>query len=124
MTRRASEHFSRTKGQPTRRTFRDMAAPDDVPITLRRGEAGETFAAGDPQLALEGWSNRRQRRFSEGIERKPPPPADLRVGRYSDGFERSPRRPATRRVGSFADGIAHHPDASWEHRIGSFADGY
>jgi hypothetical protein len=101
-----------------------VAAPDDMSITPRRGDAGETIAAGDPELALAGRSSRRPRRFSEGIERKPPPPADLRVGRYSDGCERSPRRPATRRVGNFADGIAHHPDASWERRIGSFADGF
>ena len=87
-------------------------------------DAGEISSALDPQLALDGRTNRHRRRYSEGIEQWPPARASLRVGRFSDGAERSPRPAATRRVGSFADGIAAHPDQAWERRVGSFADGY
>jgi hypothetical protein len=87
-------------------------------------DAGEISAALDPQLALDGRTNRRRRRFSEGIEQWPPAPAALRVGRFSDGVEHWPRPAPTLRVGSFADGIATHPEEAWERRVGSFADGY
>jgi hypothetical protein len=87
-------------------------------------EAGEISPALDPQLALDGRTNRRRRRFSEGIELWPPTAAALRVGRFSDGVERWPRPASTTRVGSFADGVASHPEQAWERRVGSFADGY
>ena len=87
-------------------------------------EAGEISPALDPQLALDGRTNRRRRRFSEGIELWPPTAAALRVGRFSDGVERWPRPASTTRVGSFADGVATHPEQGWERRVGSFADGY
>jgi hypothetical protein len=86
-------------------------------------EAGEISPALDPQLALDGRTNRRRRRFSEGIEQWPPTAAALRVGRFSDGIEHWPRPASTRRVGSFADGIASRPEQTWERRVGSFADG-
>jgi hypothetical protein len=86
-------------------------------------DAGEISPALDPQLALDGRTNRHRRRFSEGIEDWPPAPATLRVGRFSDGAECWPRPAATTRVGSFADGIAAHPEQRWERRVGSFADG-
>jgi hypothetical protein len=87
-------------------------------------EAGEISGALDPQLALDGRTNRHRRRFSEGLEQWPAPPTSLRVGRFSDGVEHWPRPPVTRRVGSFADGFATHPEQSWERRVGSFADGF
>jgi hypothetical protein len=86
-------------------------------------DVGEISAAEDPQLALDGRTGRRRRRFSEGIEHRPSMPTTLHVGRFSEGVEESPRPPATRRVGSFADGIAAHPEQKWERRVGSFADG-
>jgi hypothetical protein len=86
-------------------------------------DVGEISPAEDPQLALDGRTGRRRRRFSEGIERLPSAPSSLHVGRFSEGLERAPRPPAARRVGSFADGIAVHPDQTWERRVGSFADG-
>jgi hypothetical protein len=86
-------------------------------------DVGEISPAEDPQLALDGRTGRRRRRFSEGIERLPSAPSTLHVGRFSEGLERSPRPRATRRVGSFADGIAVHPEQVWERRVGSFADG-
>ena len=86
-------------------------------------DVGEISPAEDPQLALDGRTGRRRRRFSQGIERIPSAPSTLHVGRFSEGVERSPRPPATRRVGSFADGIAAHPEKQWERRVGSFADG-
>jgi hypothetical protein len=86
-------------------------------------DVGEISPAEDPQLALDGRTGRRRRRYSEGIERLPSDPSTLHVGRFSEGVERSPRPPATRRVGSFADGIAVHPEQKWERRVGSFADG-
>ena len=63
------------------------------------------------------------RRFSEGIERKPPAPSVRRVGRFSDGLARLQRGAALKRVGSFADGIRHRPEAPSAHRVGSFSDG-
>jgi hypothetical protein len=89
-----------------------------------RPDVGEISPAEDPQLALDGRTNRRRRRFSEGIERLPSVRSTLHVGRFSEGLEQSPRPRATRRVGSFADGVAIHPEQAWERRIGSFADGY
>ena len=86
-------------------------------------DVGEISPAEDPQLALDGRTGRRRRRYSEGIERLPSMPSTLHVGRFSEGVERSPRPPAARRVGSFADGIATHPEQAWERRVGSFADG-
>ena len=68
-------------------------------------EAGEISPALDPQLALDGRTNRRRRRFSDGVERWPRPAS-------------------TTRVGSFADGAATHPEQTWERRVGSFADGF
>jgi hypothetical protein len=87
-------------------------------------DVGEISSAEDPQMALDGRTNRRRRRFSEGIEQLPSVPTTLYVGRFSEGVERSPRPPAARRVGSFADGLAIHPENAWERRVGSFADGY
>lgn len=87
-------------------------------------DVGEISAAEDPQLAADGRTNRRRRRFSEGIEQLPSRPTTLRVGRFSEGLERSSAPPGARRVGSFADGIASHPEQLWERRVGSFADGH
>jgi hypothetical protein len=86
-------------------------------------DVGEISPAEDPQLALDGRTGRRRRRFSEGIERLPSAHSTLHVGRFSEGVERTPRPPAARRVGSFADGVATHPELPWERRVGSFADG-
>jgi hypothetical protein len=86
-------------------------------------DVGEISPAEDPQLALDGRTGRRRRRFSEGMEHLPSIPTTLYVGRFSEGVERSPRPPAARRVGSFADGIAAHPEQTWERRVGSFGDG-
>jgi hypothetical protein len=91
--------------------------------TIHVLDVGEISPAEDPQLALDGRTGRRRRRFSEGIERLPSRPSTLHVGRFSEGVERTPRPPDTRRVGSFADGIAAHPEQTWERRVGSFADG-
>jgi hypothetical protein len=63
------------------------------------------------------------RRFSEGIERKPPAPSVRRVGRFSDGLTRSQRGRAPKPVGGFAAGITHRPDARPARRVGSFSDG-
>ena len=87
-------------------------------------DVGEITSAEDPQLALDGRTNRRRRRYSEGIEHLPSFPATLYVGRFSEGLERSPRPAAARRVGSFADGQAIHPEDPRERRVGSFADGF
>jgi hypothetical protein len=86
-------------------------------------DIGEITAAEDPQLALDGRTNRRRRRFSEGVEHLPSLPSTLHVGRFSEGIEPPDLAPAMRRVGSFADGIATHADEHWERRVGSFADG-
>jgi hypothetical protein len=64
-----------------------------------------------------------RRRFSEGVERKPPAPSGRRVGRFSDGLARSQRGGAPTRVGGFAAGIMHRPDARPARRVGSFSDG-
>jgi hypothetical protein len=98
-----------------------MLAHDQT--TVRHLDVGEISPAEDPQLALDGRTGRRRRRFSEGIEQLPSATSTLRVGRFSEGLERTPRPPVTRRVGSFADGVAAHPEQSWERRVGSFADG-
>jgi hypothetical protein len=90
---------------------------------MDRRDVGEISPAEDPQLALDGRTSRRRRRFSEGVEQVPSAPSTLHVGRFSEGLEKTPRPRATRRVGSFADGIATHPDEAWERRVGSFADG-
>jgi hypothetical protein len=86
-------------------------------------DVGEISPAADPQLALDGRTGRRRRRYSEGIERLPSAPSTLHVGRFSEGLEQVPRPVAARRVGSFADGLATHPEQGWERRVGSFADG-
>lgn len=91
--------------------------------TLDQFDIGEITAAEDPQLALDGRTNRRRRRYSEGIEHVPSLPSTLHVGRFSEGVEPPDLPPAMRRVGSFADGIATHADEGWERRVGSFADG-
>jgi hypothetical protein len=90
---------------------------------LHHLDVGEIDPAEDPQLALDGRTSRRRRRFSQGIERLPSRPSTLHVGRFSEGVEAPVRPPATRRVGSFADGIAQRPEEAWERRVGSFADG-
>jgi hypothetical protein len=89
---------------------------------LHHLDVGEIEPAEDPQLALDGRTNRRRRRFSQGIEHCPSMPSTLHVGRFSEGIEALPRPVTTRRVGSFADGCARHPDWTWERRVGSFAD--
>jgi hypothetical protein len=98
-----------------------MSIRDQVTDAL---DVGEITGAEDPQIALDGRTNRRRRRFSEGIEHLPSVASTLYVGRFSEGLERSPRPPAARRVGSFADGFALHPENAVERRVGSFADGY
>jgi hypothetical protein len=98
-----------------------MSIRDQVTDAL---DVGEISAAEDPQMALDGRTNRRRRRFSEGIEQLPSIASTLYVGRFSEGLERSPRRPDARRVGSFADGMASHTENAEERRVGSFADGY
>jgi hypothetical protein len=81
-------------------------------------DVGLITACQDPQIALDGRTNRRRRRFSQGIEHVPSFPSTLYVGRFSEGLERTPRPPAARRLGSFADGIRSRS----QRRVGSFAD--
>ena len=83
-----------------------------------RVDVGLITASQDPQIALDGRTNRRRRRFSQGIERVPSFSSTLEVGRFSNGLERRPRLPAARRLGSFADGSRSSP----KRRVGSFAD--
>jgi hypothetical protein len=77
----------------------------------------------DAPTSLDGPSARRQRRFSEGMERSPLAPSWSRLGRFSDGLARSPGMASVKRIGSFADGIAHMPDNRSARCIGSFSDG-
>jgi hypothetical protein len=91
----------------------DAAATD-------RLDVGLITSSEDPEVALDGRTNRRRRRFSQGIEHVPSYPSTLYVGRFSEGVERAPRAPAAQRLGSFADGI----DSRRRRRVGSFADGF
>jgi hypothetical protein len=83
-----------------------------------RPDVGLITSSQNPQIALDGRTGRRRRRFSQGIEAVPSFPSTLYVGRFSEGLERSPRPPPARRLGSFADGIRTRPQL----RVGSFAD--
>lgn len=81
-------------------------------------DVGLITACQDPHIALDGRTNRRRRRFSQGTEHVPSFPSTLYVGRFSEGLERTPRPPSARRLGSFADGIR----SRGQRRVGSFAD--
>jgi hypothetical protein len=79
-------------------------------------DVGLITASQNSDIALDGRTNRRRRRFSQGIEHVPSYPSTLHVGRFSEGIEHAP----VTRLGSFADGTEKHPP----HRVGSFADGF
>jgi hypothetical protein len=83
-------------------------------------DVGLITASQNPEIALDGRTTRRRRRFSQGIEHVPSFTSTLHVGRFSDGLEHSPETPAATRLGSFADGTAARP----QRRVGSFADGF
>jgi hypothetical protein len=65
-------------------------------------------------------SDRRPRRFSEGMEEMPDLAASARVGTFADGVALA----VDARVGTFADGLALRPEAPAARRIGTFADSY
>jgi hypothetical protein len=79
-------------------------------------DIGLIDASQNPEIALDGRTVRRRRRFSQGIEHLPSFPSTLHVGRFSEGLEHA----ASNRLGSFADGTG----APAPLRVGSFADGF
>jgi hypothetical protein len=89
-----------------------------------RLDVGLITPSQDPEIALDGRTTRRRRRFSQGIEQVPSLPSTLYVGRFSEGLERTPRPPAARRLGTFADGVRARRQRGLRRRVGSFADGF